>query len=244
MRFLGIDFGWQGKPSGVASLSFEDRHLRLLASQRLTSLEDILAWVDYQSDSGPAVVAVDAPTVIRNPTGMRRADRLMHSHFGKYHAGCYPANLGRPYAARTVELGCLLEGQGFAHAAQIVARMPGRFQIEVHPHSAIVQLFDLQQIIKYKRGRLADRRQQLSRYRELMLMRMPLLLPPLRLPASLPVIPHTGAAMKDVEDQMDAVMCAYVGAHWWHWGAERNLVCGSAEEGYIVVPHRQTSVSR
>ena len=93
---------------------------------------------------------------------MRSADRLMHSHFGKYHAGCYPANLGRPYAARTVELGCLLEAEGFVHAAEIVARLPGRFQIEVHPHSAIVQLFDLPQIIKYKRGRIADRRLQLA----------------------------------------------------------------------------------
>ena len=48
------------------------------------------------------------------------------------------------------------------------------------------------------------------------------------------MIPLAGAAMKDVEDRMDAVMCAYVGAHWWHWGTERNLVCGSAQEGYIV----------
>jgi predicted RNase H-like nuclease len=238
MRFLGIDFGWQGKPSGLACLAANDVDLQLVAMERLTSLEDILAWVDEKSAGGPAVVAVDAPTVIRNQTGMRRADRLMHSHFGRYHAGCYPANLGRPYAARTVALGHSLETQGFLHAAEIAARSPGRFQIEVHPHSAIVQLFDLPQIIKYKRGRLADRRLQLSRYRELMLARMPLLLPPLH-PPSLPVIPHTGAAMKGIEDQMDAVTCAYVGAHWWHWGAERNLVCGSAEEGYIVVPHRQ-----
>jgi predicted RNase H-like nuclease len=243
MRFLGIDFGWQGKPSGLACLASNGRHLQLLAMERLTSLEYILAWVDEKSEGGPAVVAVDAPTIIRNQTGMRRADRLMHSHFGKYHAGCYPANLGRPYAARTVALGHSLESQGFLHAAEIAARRPGRFQIEVHPHSAIVQLFDLPQIIKYKRGRLADRRLQLSRYRELMLTRMPQLLPPLD-PPSLPVIPHTGAAMKDIEDQLDAVMCAYVGAHWWHWGAERNLVCGSAEEGYIVVPHRQGFASR
>src|SRR5207245_854765 len=76
---------------------------------------------------------------------------------------------------------------------------------------------------------------ELARYRELMLTRLPALRPSLRRP-SLPELPSTGAAMKDVEDQMDAVLCAYIGAHWWYWGAARNLVCGCQAEGYIVVP--------
>ena len=43
--------------------------------------------------------------------------------------------------------------------------------------------------------------------------------------------------MKDIEDRMDAVICAYVAAPWWFWGTERNQVCGTLEDGYIVVPH-------
>ena len=42
--------------------------------------------------------------------------------------------------------------------------------------------------------------------------------------------------MKAVEDQLDALICAYVAAHWWYWGLERNLVLGDRETGYIVVP--------
>jgi predicted RNase H-like nuclease len=238
MRFLGIDFGWQGKPSGLAALDWDDSTLQIASMERRTELDEILAWVDQESRDGPAMAAVDAPTIINNVSGMRAADRLMHHLFGRYHAGCYPANLARPYAARTLELGQALENRGFLHADRIVPRKPGRHQIEVHPHAALVQLFDLQQIIKYKKGRIAERRRELGRYRELMLERLALLHPPLLQPR-LPPIPRAGLALKELEDQMDAIVCAYVGAHWWYWGEERNRVFGSRQEGYIVVPSRQ-----
>ena len=41
-----------------------------------------------------------------------------------------------------------------------------------------------------------------------------------------------------VEDQIDAVLCAYIAAHWWFWATDRNTVYGTAEDGYIVVPGR------
>jgi predicted RNase H-like nuclease len=57
----------------------------------------------------------------------------------------------------------------------------------------------------------------------------------LRLPA-LPEVPNGGAALKALEDQLDALLCAYIGAWWWHWGSSRTLVAGNAREGFIVVP--------
>jgi predicted RNase H-like nuclease len=124
----------------------------------------------------------------------------------------------------------------------IAAREPGRYQFEAHPHAAMVQLFDLPRIIKYKKGKLSERRLELDRYRELMLTRLPLLSPPMA-KFTLPDLPHTGAAMKDIEDRMDAVICAYVAAHWWYWGTARNFLQGTREEGYIVVPHRHAAKS-
>jgi predicted RNase H-like nuclease len=51
------------------------------------------------------------------------------------------------------------------------------------------------------------------------------------------LIPNaTGAALKAVEDQLDSLICAYVAAHWWYWGSDRNWVLGDATTGYIVVP--------
>jgi pyridoxamine 5'-phosphate oxidase len=113
--------------------------------------------------------------------------------------------------------------------------------VEVHPHAAAVQLFALDRIVKYKRGSGAERAAELNRLRSLMLDRLPELTPRLAL-SDLPAIPTGGKALKAVEDQIDAVTCAYVAAHWWYWGSERNDVLGDAATGYMVVPKRQKSL--
>jgi predicted RNase H-like nuclease len=240
VRCLGIDFGWQGKPSGLAMLSWEGSAFHLRSTERISSLDEIIAWVANNAGEDGCFIGIDAPIVIRNETGMRDCDRLMHRHYGKYHAGAYPANLNLPHARRPLELSQTLELIGFLHGPGAMPRSSGRFQIEVHPHAAMVQLFALPQIIKYKRGRLAERRVELVRYRELMMARLPVLTPSCILGDAIPEVPcvGSGSSMKDAEDRMDAIMSAYVAAHWWYWGRERNDVCGDVEKGYIVVPNR------
>src|SRR6266545_5485503 len=98
MQFLGVDLGWRNKPTGLASLALDDKAVRLTSFERRTGLKEVLAWVDAMAGSRPALVAVDAPTIIPNATGMRVPDRLAHRHFGRYHAGSYPANQGSVFA--------------------------------------------------------------------------------------------------------------------------------------------------
>lgn len=251
VKFVGIDLGWQSQPSGLCSLIWQDGELRLIDLTRQSLISEVLAWLDGQigvADS--AVVAVDAPTLIANSTGMRLADRLAHQYFGRYHAGCYPANLSRPFAQRTLAFGRSLEARGFRHAPAIQPWQPGRYQVEVFPHPAIVNLFNLDRILKYKKGRVAERYAELVRYRHYILTVLPMLEPRLVLTHSptleplLPEIPQTGPALKALEDQLDSLICAYVAAYWWYWGLERNLVVGPddpaicAIEGYIIVPQR------
>ncbi len=243
MKFLGIDLGWTSDASGLCCLDWSDGYLQLLDLDRQQTIADILNWVDkWTSPTQPAMIAVDAPTLIPNAAGMRLPDKLAHKHFGRYHAGCYPANLGRPFAQRTVDFGLSLEAQGFAHAPVITPQTLGRFQIEVFPHPAIVHLFGLTRILKYKKGTLAERRLELMKLRQHILDTLPTLEPALNfssvpLCASfLPEIAATGAALKAVEDQLDSLICAYVAAHWWYWGSDRNWVLGDATTGYIVVP--------
>jgi predicted RNase H-like nuclease len=183
------------------------------------------------------MIAVDAPTLIPNATGMRDCDRLAHKYFGKYDAGCYPANRDRPFATTLIEFGRALEARGFGHASHIAPQIPGRYQIELFPHPATIHLFRLPKILKYKKGRVRDRRTALNTLRSLQLCHLPNLNPGLRLEtADLPTIPAGGKALKVVEDQLDSVTCAYSGAHWWWWGRERNWVLGDDQNGYIVVP--------
>ena len=180
------------------------------------------------------MIAVDAPLVIPNASGIRTAERELNRDFRRFDAGCHAANLGRPFAGFVTEFSRRLEAMGFRHGVSEAWREHGRCQIEVHPHAATIKLFGLSRIIKYKRGLRKDRAAGLRRLRSLMLERLPLLDPPLSL--DLPAVPRTGP-LKPVEDQIDAALCAYIAAHWWHWPAGRNLVYGSETDGYVVVPN-------
>ncbi|MGA9379280.1 MAG: DUF429 domain-containing protein, partial [Phormidium sp.] len=181
MNFLGIDLGWRTGASGLCCLSWQNNQLQLLDLDRRESISDILSWVDtFAPAPTPAIIAVDAPTLIPNATGMRLPDILTHKLFHRYHAACYPANLGRPFAQRTVEFGLSLEAKGFAHAATIEAQKLDRYQIEVFPHPAIVNLFGLERILKYKKGKLADRRTELIKLRYYILNYLPTLQPKLK----------------------------------------------------------------
>ncbi|WP_375467863.1 DUF429 domain-containing protein [uncultured Nostoc sp.] len=250
MKFLGIDLGWKSQPSGLCCLKWMDGQLQLLDLDRKEAIADILSWIDQSvKPDEPGIIAVDAPTLIPNDSGSRLPDKLSHKYFGRYHAGCYPANKNLPFAERTINFGLELESRGFAHAPTIEAQKLSRYQIEVFPHPAIVNLFNLERILKYKKGRLNERRLELIKLQNYLLDILPSFSPPLcplRLCGSfLLEIPTTGAALKATEDKLDSLICAYVAAYWWYWGEQRNLVLGDVYDGlrlrtsgYIVIPQR------
>ncbi len=213
---------------------------------RRLSLAEILDWIEnhVSSDEG-AMIAVDAPLLIHNATGTRLCDRLTHKYFGRYHAGCYPANLGRPFAERTVRFGKNLETRWFNHAPSLEAQKIGRYQIEVFPHPAMIHLFQLSRILKYKKGNLAEKKAELQKLQHYIQTILPNLTPALDLTdfllLSLP-LSLTGKQLKAIEDQLDSLICAYIGAYWWYWGTEKNWVLGDQETGYIVVPSPLTTL--
>lgn len=222
----------------MALLEQDGQILRLLKLECLAEPGEIVGWAD--SNAGDhAVVGIDAPIVIPNATGMRAADRLAHSMYGQFHAGAYPASRARSFWRRTTQLSADLARLGFCHGDQLVPQCRGRYQIEVHPHAASVQFFELDRIVKYKKGTLAQRAAGLGTLRALILNQLPKLVPALD-PPNLPEIPKSGKALKSCEDQLDALLCAYIAAYWWHWGRERNDVLGDSKRGYIVVPRRRT----
>jgi len=241
MKFIGVDFGWSSGASGLCCLEWQDKALKILDLTTVLEIEDILAWIDRQAPiKMPALIAVDAPTIINNPTGMRLADKLTHKHFGRYHAGCYPANLGLKFAPRTTGFSQSLLGRNFLHAPTIEPQQLGRYQIEVFPHPATINLFKLTRILKYKKGKLVDRRQELNQLRACITDLLPSLEPALSL-ATLDYIPaiatkQTGKELKAIEDQLDSLLCGYIAAHWWYWGVAKNMVLGDLDTGFIVIP--------
>lgn len=240
IKFIGVDLGWSSGASGLCCLNWRDGGLEILDLTTVLAIEGILTWIDRQIPSDvPAIVAVDAPTIINNPTGMRLADRLTHKHFGRYHAGCYPANLGLKFADRTTGFSKSLLERNLQHAPIIEPQALGRYQIEVFPHPATVNLFGLEKILKYKKGRIAQRQQELNRLRDYIGNVLPQLEPGLSDPRTqIPAIAEklTGKELKAIEDMLDSLICAYVAAHWWYWGTAKNLVLGNLDTGFIVIP--------
>lgn len=242
MKFIGVDLGWKSGASGLCALEWQDQKLVLLSLDCILELEAIFTWINtWIPVQEPGLIAVDAPTLIPNLTGMRLPDKLTHKYFGRYHAGCYPANLSRPFAQRTVSFGKQLECLGFTHAPTIIPQAWGRYQIEVFPHPAMVHLFGLERILKYKKGKLAEKTQGLKQLHTYICQVLPKLEPPLVLPQALDVDiffdqPLNTKTLKRKEDQLDSLICAYIGAYWWYWGKARNWVLGDETTGYIVVP--------
>ncbi len=196
------------------------------------------------------MIGIDAPTVVplkasldapeTNAIALRTADRLAHSLYGKYRAGPSPMDLSPAVWHRTTRISASLANLSFLHGDQLAPQSEGRHQIEVHPPAAAVQLFMLAHLVRYRRGTLSERREGLRLLRGLMLDHFPRLFPRLAL-TDLPEIPSRGPELKSMEHALDSLMSAYVAAHWWYWGRERNDVLGDAANGYIVVPRRRTA---
>ncbi len=236
---IGIDLAWgEHKPTGIAVLD-PSGGLTLVASVR--SDADIQAALrDYVVQ--PCLVGIDAPLVVVNPTGIRPAEAALNRDFRRFEAGAHPSNTGKPEFAgqpRGARVAALLgldidPNSAEAHRA-----------IEVYPHPAIVAIFGLDRTLKYKNkpGRTLESLRLATLSLMTHLESLASADPPLRLADSTAwkelVAQATAATRKSqlrhVEDQVDAVVCAYVAAF-----ADRRpsdtTVYGDLAEGYIVTP--------
>lgn len=246
MHFVGIDLAWgENRPTGLAVLDGSGRLLHVGAVR--TDDEIVAALAPYVAEA--CLVAIDAPLIVANATGNRPAEAALNKDFARFDAGAHPSNTGKAELA------------GRPRGARIASRLGldmdprsgrARRAIEVYPHPATVALFRLGRTLKYKNkaGRsLAQLRSEL-----LVLMTLvegladadPALSTTGR--ATTPAAATTwqqlraaaeGAARKSelrvVEDQVDAVVCAYI-AMVADRAPERITTYGDLATGYIVTP--------
>jgi predicted RNase H-like nuclease len=236
--YSGVDLAWgtHGR-TGLAAIQDD----RLLEATSARTDEEILAWLRSWAE-GPCVVAVDGPLIVTNPTGRRPCEAQLNAVFGRYDAGAHPCNTSRPelaHGSRGLRLATQL-GLDPAPYSQADRRA-----LEVYPHPATIALFWLDRTIKYKHkpGRDLD----LLRSELLRLMGHLESLedrdPALRLSDSADwqwirtavESAQRKSHLKQVEDTVDAVLCAYIALFTAHH-PERATVFGDAETGYIVTP--------
>ena len=243
--FIGLDMAWRidGNHSGIAVMVGNATHVHLQSiSTDVTSMTGVVNFVAAHA-SADAVVAIDAPLVVNNATGQRECERIITGRFGSFHAGCHASNLGHPHTAIGGRLVDELVKRGFEHAFVLseAKERPGKWVFEVYPHPAMIRLFGLDHIIRYKKGRIAEKRAGLmvlrQHLRELAdgsrgLVASSKLIDALECDMTI----LRGKALKRYEDTLDAIFCAYLAWHCWRWGAERNEMFGTFADGYIVVP--------
>ena len=242
-HFIGLDLAWTPHhETGIRVLEGNERSVRLIQLDCRIDTPDRFAR--YCRDfGGDVVAAIDAPLLV-GPE--RTADRELSAVFGRYRAGAYSANvsfLERMNGLAGPKLAQSLRASGFVLEPSLLTRqVRGRFALEVFPHSAHVVLFDLPERLAYKKGRLARRRDGLRLYQRYLGVLLGSEMPEVSatsetmalLAADSVAVP--GLQLKRLEDQLDAVTCAYVAYHCWNLGPERFRVFGCDEHGAIVTP--------
>src|SRR5690349_20662912 len=142
--------------------------------------------------------------------------------------------------AASVSLARALEFRGFQHALR-AAPNGSRVMFEVYPYAALVVLFALDKIVKYKKGTLESKRSGLKSLRALVWQLtegVPRLLPNEKLKEflAIDIASISGQRLKNYEDALDALVCAYLAFHWRPWGESRTEAFGDISSGYIVNP--------
>ena len=234
-RCFGIDLAWSDRNlSGVCAL---DDSGVVVDERLLQSDDEIVAWVGERLD-GPAALAVDAPLSVPNETGRRAGENELASMYGGRKAGPHSSNRslflrqygrirGEDLSARFVELGFGGPWDG-----------GDRTLLEVYPHPALIEAFDLPERLLYKAkpglgsdGRRAGLRNLAQLLASLESADPPLIGPPVAVPAD-----ARGRSAKAIEDRLDARIAAWVAAVWMRHGTDRVRLFGDPDGGHIAVP--------
>ena len=175
MRFIGLDLAWSARnPTGAALVAGDQHSGTLVTTQLLGADDEVIAFVAEQAGDGPALVTIDAPLCVPNPTGRRPAEAEISQAFARYHAGAHPANRSRLAVDGEVRGEVLvdrLEALGFVHQAEVAAGVSVRQIVEVYTHPALIAFFALERIIQYKarpKRAHAHRLDEFRRYQRLM----------------------------------------------------------------------------
>ena len=105
--------------------------------------------------AAPQGIAIDGPLLIENQTGRRSCEKALSKIYASKHAGCHTSSKTLYPDAAVVALSRQLHDNGYRHLG--VARTH-RFQIEIYPHPALIEIFDLPHRLLYKKGNVDSKR--------------------------------------------------------------------------------------
>jgi predicted RNase H-like nuclease len=242
MIFSGFDSAWGARNSGAIChlVLGEDGSLQLDSDPVIANWDYAIAQA-AQTEADLHVWAIDQPICVRNPTGCRPVEQdLARALMAAFGCGAHSSNLGNPCwqpGARIWEFIHALEENHYGHNPMAIpAARRGRYYFECYPHPALLGIFNLEKILKYKvhQKNQADWISIIGLLRSLTNKELP--------------IRNIGdfvredlAQTKPNEDRVDAIISAYTAAYWWKFGIERSTMIGDLATGYIVTPHSNST---
>jgi len=236
MVLAGVDLAWQSEKnsSAIAWGNIKDCTLTVdriePAVYGIDSVISMLNGID-----GLIGVSIDAPLIINNTSGQRLCESEIGRTYGSRKASCHTSNTKLYPDAKSVYLSNQLLDGGFSH-------LKGEcWQIECYPHPAIIEIFGLCERLKYKKGKVADKRAGQKMLASL--------LNKLSSSNTLSLVINDevnkildesyidslrGQALKSNEDALDSLICLYIAGLY---GIEHTgKVFGELNTGYIWVP--------
>ncbi len=243
--YVGIDLAWG--PRNRSGLAVCDGSGRLVDSTSVRTDDEIAAFLEpwLVSAGTDVVAAIDAPLVVPNETGRRGSEARLGEVYARFHAGAHPANRSRSWfdpprgEVLARRFGWDLDPATPPSAGRALA-------IEVYPHPAMVALFGLGRVLPYKQKPGRDLTALRGAWAGLLGHLERVAGPTLRLADSprwaeiRDVVRHATrkADLRAVEDEVDAILCAYLAWLWVHDDRELWDVFRGAGGDAIVVPRR------
>ncbi len=204
--YIGVDLAWGDKNlSGFCVLVPYKNSLKIIDIKLLKSIDDIVYEIQKYHEY-KVYIGLDAPLLVPNKDGNRECEKLFNKDFAKYKISMLPVN-------RTI----LTKYNSNIRSEVLYKRLiedgykrdynSDKVIYEVYPHSTIAMLFNNHKILPYKRKKGRDVgfvREQIDIYKKYLAK----VVSPHKILKS-DVATLRGQGLKDFEDILDSITCAY-----------------------------------
>lgn len=262
-RFIGVDLAWREdtpeRPANESGVAVIDETGQVLDAGWTRGLDATVDWIGAAARDQPALLFVDAPLLVTNPSGQRPCEKQVGQRYGRWQVSANTTNT-RTTRLAGVSLRGMLEAVGWSYSDG--AHGPpdqGRMMSECYPYTTLVGVSELGYETERPRYKRKPPKLRVAEWRPLRaatcdgligrLERLATADPPLLL-GSHPVTrrlidepsPLRDADYKHREDLIDAVLCAWTASLWSRHGTGRCQVLGLPSEdapaATIIAPAR------
>jgi predicted RNase H-like nuclease len=238
MEIVGIDLAWQSENNTTALVVGDYSRTGIQITTACSKITGMKELIDIISKLNEVVgVSIDGPLVITNKTGQRICEKQLSREYGNRYASCHSSNLSSYPNPASCVLSSYLSQNSFSHLAS-----EGKWQLECYPHPAIIEIFGLPVRLKYKKGRVAERKQGQIQLANFIKALEESTIFPLQVSSTIKnnfltseaINSKGGARLKQNEDILDSIICAYIGALFMK--DVPSTTFGTISKGYIYVP--------